>query len=321
MAMKSLVTGGAGFIGSHLCEALLARGDEVVAFDNLSTGALANLGACSAHARFRFVQGDILDRAAFERASEGASRIWHLAAAVGVRLVMERGIDTIVTNTHGTENALAVAARAGARILVASSSEVYGKMGASQAHPLRESDDWRLGTTSTRRWAYACTKALDEFLALAWRDERGLEVVVPRLFNTVGPRQSPSYGMVLPAFVAAAREGRSLRVHGDGSQTRCFSHVSDSVAMLVGLMECPRALGEVVNVGSDRELSIAELARLVIDAHGGRSSIEFVPYASVYGSGFEDMERRTPDLAKVRRLLGGAPSRTIEEIIVELGHA
>lgn len=316
--MKSLVTGGAGFIGSHLCEALLARGDDVVAYDNLSTGTLANLAPFRSHPRFEFVEGDILDAAALCNAARGAMRVWHLAAAVGVKLVMERPIDTIVTNTHGTENALAAAARAGARILVASSSEVYGKMGSAQARPLAEADDWRIGATSTRRWSYACTKALDEFLALAYRDERGLEIVVPRIFNTVGPRQSPSYGMVLPAFVRSARAGEAVRVHGDGSQTRCFSHVGDTVAMLVGLMECPRALGEVVNVGSDREIAIADLAQRVIGACGGRSRIEFVAPRDIYGPGFEDMERRTPDLGKVRRLLGSAPSRPIETIIDEL---
>ena len=321
MAERVLVTGGAGFIGSHLCEALVARGDEVIAFDNLSTGSRSNLGALEGESRFRLIEGDVLDAGAVVDAVRGCRRVYHLAAAVGVKLVMERAISTIITNTRGTEHVLEACAGAGGRVLLASSSEVYGKMGSAQAHPLAEGDDWRLGATSMRRWCYACTKAIDEFLALAYRDERGLEVVVARLFNTVGPRQSANYGMVLPAFAKAARAGGDLVVHGDGTQTRCFNHVADSVDCLVRLMEAPAALGEVVNVGSDRELSITDLARSVIAASGGQSSIRRNASATAYGSGFEDMERRTPDLSKLRRIIGPTRCRTIEEIVGELTRA
>lgn len=315
MALKSLVTGGAGFIGSHLCEALVARGDEVVALDNLSTGARANLETIADHPRFQLIEGDILNERTVEGAVAGMDRVYHLAAAVGVKLVMERAISTIVTNTRGTENVLEACAATKARVLIASSSEVYGKMGESQARPLAEDDDWRLGSTSTRRWSYACTKAIDEFLALAYRDERGLEVVIVRLFNTVGSRQSANYGMVLPAFVKAAREGRDLVVHGDGTQTRCFNYVTDTVEAILRLMEAPAAVGQVVNVGGDRELSINDLASRVIARARASVKVRHIPYATAYGRGFEDMERRTPDLSKLRRLIGETRCRTIDEII------
>ncbi len=318
MAQRVLVTGGAGFIGSHLCEALVARGDEVIALDNLSTGARANLAALKGEARFRLVVGDILDAGAVSAAMRECARVYHLAAAVGVKLVMERAVSTIITNTRGTENVLEAAVGERARVLVASSSEVYGKMGSAQAHPLAEGDDWRLGATSTRRWCYACTKAIDEFLALAYHEERGLEVVIARLFNTVGPRQSANYGMVLPAFANTARSGSDLIVHGDGTQTRCFNHVADSVDCLLRLMEAPTALGQVVNVGSDREISINDLARAVIEASGGKSTVRHIPYETAYGRGFEDMERRTPDLGKLRKIVGPTRCRSIEEIVGEL---
>lgn len=320
MAVRTLVTGGAGFIGSHLCEALIAAGDEVVALDNLSTGSRENLAALQEQAgnRFRLEHADILDAAAVDRAVADADRVFHLAAAVGVRLVMERPVSTIVTNTRGTEHVLDACARHKRRVLLASSSEVYGKMGSMQDAPLRESDDWRLGATTTRRWSYACTKALDEFLAFAHAKESGLGVVVVRLFNTVGPRQSPHYGMVIPAFIDAARSGRELIVHGDGTQTRCFNSVHDAVDALVRLMVCADATNEVVNVGSDRPVSIGDLAALVIRACKSASTVRLLPYAQVYGGGFEDMARRTPSLEKLRSLIGGARTRPIEEIVAEM---
>lgn len=318
MALRSLVTGGAGFIGSHLCEALIARGDHVVAFDNLSTGRAENVVGLSKSPSFRLQVADILDAGVVAAAVADADRVYHLAAAVGVKLVMEQPIATIQTNTRGTENVLAACATRKTRVLITSSSEVYGKMGSAQAHPLRENDDWRLGATSTRRWSYACTKAIDEFLSLAYHDERGLPVVIVRLFNTVGPRQSANYGMVIPAFVNSANAGCELVVHGDGTQTRCFNHVADSVDAILKLMETPAAIGEVVNVGSDNEISINDLATRVIDRCKSASQIKHVPYADVYGRGFEDMERRTPDLSKVQRLIGSRPARTIDEILSNL---
>ncbi len=320
MPLRTLVTGGAGFIGSHLCEALVAAGDEVVALDNLSTGSRENVALLTERSgkRFRLVQGDILDAAAVDRAVADADRVFHLAAAVGVRLVMERPVSTIITNTRGTEHVLDACTRHGRRVLLASSSEVYGKMGSMQDAPLGESDDWRLGATTIRRWSYACTKALDEFLAFAHAKESGLCVVVVRLFNTVGPRQSPHYGMVIPAFIDAARSGRELIVHGDGTQTRCFNSVHDAVDALVRLMNCAEATGEVVNVGSDRAVSIGDLAALVIRACRSSSTIQLQPYSEVYGGGFEDMARRTPSLAKLRGLIGTVRVRPIEEIIAEM---
>lgn len=321
MTIRTLVTGGAGFIGSHLCEALVAKGDRVIALDNLSTGKAANLRSLEGCSSFRLVEADILDSDAVDAAVAGADRVFHLAAAVGVKLVMEHPISTILTNTRGTENVLAACAQTSARVLIASSSEVYGKMGSAQAHPLREDDDWRLGATSTRRWSYACTKALDEFLALAYHDERSLPVVIARLFNTVGPRQRANYGMVIPAFVEAARAGRELVVHGDGTQSRCFNDVGDSVDALMKLMDCPTATGQIVNVGSSCEITINELAHKVIQRFGNRSTpaaIKHVPYADVYGRGFEDMERRTPDLSKLRSLIGATQTLPIDELLARM---
>jgi len=320
MPVRTLVTGGAGFIGSHLCEALLAAGDDVIAFDNLSTGRRENVAALEerAGARFQFVHADILDAAAVDRAVADVDRVFHLAAAVGVRLVMERPVSTIITNTRGTEHVLDACARHQRRVLLASSSEVYGKMGSMQDAPLRESDDWRLGATTTRRWSYACTKALDEFLAFAHAKESGLGVVVVRLFNTVGARQSPHYGMVIPTFIDAARADRDLIVHGDGTQTRCFNSVHDAVDALIRLMSCAAATGEVVNLGSDSPVSIGDLASLVIRACKSNSSVRLLPYAEVYGGGFEDMARRTPSLEKLRGLIGTLATRSIEDIVAAM---
>ncbi len=318
MTLRSLVTGGAGFIGSHLCEALVARGDEVVAFDDLSTGVAGNLDALAGHSRFRLQIGDILDAQAVNEAVSGTDRVYHLAAAVGVKLVMEQPIATILTNTRGTENVLAACAQDSTRVLITSSSEVYGKMGSGQARPLAESDDWRLGATATRRWSYACSKALDEFLALAYHDQRALPVVITRLFNTVGPRQRANYGMVIPNFMQAAKFGEPIVVHGDGTQSRCFNHVVDTVDAIVRLMEMPAAIGEVVNVGSDQAITMNELAKRVVALCASQSPITHLPYGEVYGVGFEDMERRTPDLTKVRGMLGAVRTRSIDETLARL---
>ena len=320
MTLRSLVTGGAGFIGSHLCEALIARGDDVVAFDDLSTGVATNVAALAGNARFRLQIGDILDAPAIHEAVRGCDRVYHFAAAVGVKLVMEQPISTILTNTRGTENVLAACAEHATRTLIASSSEVYGKMGSGQSHPLAESDDWRLGATATRRWSYACTKALDEFLALAYHDQRALPVVIARLFNTVGPRQRANYGMVIPNFMQAARAGRPIVVHGDGTQSRCFNHVADTVDAIVRLMETPAAIGEVVNVGSDQEITMNDLAARIVALCASKSPITHLPYGEVYGRGFEDMARRTPDLSKVQRMLGQVATRTVDETLSLLVH-
>ena len=321
MALRSLVTGGAGFIGSHLCEALIARGDEVIALDNLSTGRAENVAALVGPAgkgKFRLCVADILDVEAVATVVNGVDRVYHLAAAVGVKLVMEQPISTILTNTRGTENILASCAKRRTRVLIASSSEVYGKMGSSQANPLVETDDWRLGATSTRRWSYACTKAMDEFLALAYHDERQLPAIIVRLFNTVGPRQRANYGMVIPAFIQAARAGKPLIVHGDGTQTRCFNLVEESVGAIVKLMESPAAIGQVINVGNNREISINDLAKKIISLCKSTSCIEHLPYSDVYGKGFEDMERRTPDLAKLRSMIGEVQTQEINEILLKI---
>lgn len=315
---RCLVTGGAGFIGSRLCEALLAAGRRVHAFDNLSTGSLANLDAIRGHPSFTIEVADILDAAAIERAVAGADRVFHLAAAVGVRLIMERPVETILTNVRGTENVLASACRSGIPVLAASTSEVYGKLGGGgtlAADRLAEDSDCGIGPTSRRRWAYACSKALDEFLGLAYFDERKLPVTFVRFFNTVGPRQTGQYGMVVPNFVDRALRGEPIEVHGSGRQRRCFAHVDDAVRAVLLLMECPQAAGQVVNVGNDEEVTIDELAARVVARTGSRSAIVHVPYDRVFPHGFEDMERRRPDLSKLERLVGWRPRRTLDEIL------
>jgi len=314
--MRFLVTGGAGFIGSHAADVLLARGDEVVAFDNLSTGRLDNIRHLADHPGFRFELGDVLDQDRLEPLVRDCDVVLHLAAAVGVRLIMENPVRTIVTNVQGTENVLLLANRHRRKVFVASTSEVYGKlMDDASVERLREDSDWRLGPTSKRRWAYACSKAMDEFLALAYFDEKRLPVVVARFFNTVGPRQTGRYGMVIPNLVRAALMRRPLRVHGDGTQTRCFTHVHDAVRAMLALVAEPSAEGQVFNIGSDEEISINDLARRIIAMTGSDSTLEHVPYEQVFGAGFEDMRRRTPDLSKIRAAVGYRPSLGIEDIL------
>lgn len=315
------MTGGAGFIGSRLCEELLASGRRVHAFDNLSTGSLANLAAIRNHPSFTFERGDILDAAALDRAVDGADRVFHLAAAVGVRLIMERPVETILTNVRGTENVLAAACRSGTPVLAASTSEVYGKLGGGgtvAADRLAEDSDCGIGPTSRRRWAYACSKALDEFLGLAYFDERKLPVTFVRFFNTVGPRQTGQYGMVIPRFIDHALRGEPIEVHGSGRQRRCFAHVDDAVRAVLLLVGCPAAAGQVVNVGNDEEVTIRELAERIVARTGSASAIVQVPYESVFPSGFEDMERRRPDLARLERLVGWRPRRSLDEILDDI---
>jgi len=315
--IRCLVSGGAGFIGSRLCEELVAAGHRVIAYDNLSTGSVANLESLRDRSEFTLAVGDILDESALRRAMDGCDRVFHLAAAVGVRLVMERPVESILTNVRGTEHVLAAAAERRLPVVAASTSEVYGKLGADAAggDALSEDRDCGIGPTSLRRWSYACSKALDEFLGFAYRDEKGLPVTFLRYFNTVGPRQTGRYGMVIPNFVDAALRGEPLRVHGTGRQRRCFAHVDDAVRATMLLAECPAAVGETVNVGNDEEVSIGELARLIVERTGSASPIERVPYESVFPQGFEDMERRRPDLTKLTRLVGWRPSRSLSAIL------
>lgn len=310
--MHNLVTGGAGFIGSHLSESLLARGEKVTVIDDLSTGAIQNLDGCRDHPGFRYHIGNIMDVPLMTELVDRADRIWHLAAAVGVRLIVEKPVHTIETNIRGTEIVLNLAARKRKKVLLTSTSEIYGK---SSKVPFSEGDDLVFGTTTRPRWAYACSKAIDEFLALAYHNERHMPVVIVRLFNTVGPRQTGQYGMVIPRFVQQALAGDPITVYGDGSQSRAFAYVMDVVDALIRLMETPEAEGEVFNVGNDQEISIADLAKLVVQKTGSRSELKFVPFQEAYDSNFEDLARRVPDLSKIRDCIQYAPTLRIDEIV------
>ncbi|MBI2879994.1 MAG: GDP-mannose 4,6-dehydratase [Candidatus Tectomicrobia bacterium] len=310
--MRILVTGGAGFIGSHLTEALLCRGDRVTVLDNLSTGDLRNIKHLLDDPNLEFIEGSVTDAELTERLVSPSDQVYHLAAAVGVRLIMERPVETIETNVWGTEMVLRATHAHMKKVLIASTSEVYGK---NSSGPLKENDDRVMGSVMKQRWAYANTKTLDEFLALAYHRERNLPVVVVRLFNTVGPRQTGAYGMVIPNFVQSALAGEPIRVFGDGRQSRCFCHVSDVVRGLMGLMEHPGALGEVFNIGNPVEISIGDLAHRVKEMTGSPSEIIFIPYEDAYGQGFEDMRRRVPDLTKVRNLIGFEPQVPLDQIL------
>jgi UDP-glucose 4-epimerase len=313
--MHSLITGGAGFIGSHLAEALLKTGQSVTILDDLSTGRYENIAGLEKAGGFRFIKDTVLHAELVETLVRECGQIFHLASAVGVKLIMERPVQTIQSVFQGTDAVLTAAARYRKRFLLTSTSEVYGK---SEAVPFREEGDRLEGPTHKHRWAYAAAKALDEFLALAhWKESR-LPVVVARLFNTVGPRQSGQYGMVLPRFVGAALEGRELLVHGDGTQRRCFCHVQDVVEALVGLMNCPQASGEVVNIGSNREVSIQELAELVLRKTGVRCPIRLIAYEQAYGAGFEDMQRRVPCIDKIHSLIGWQPRLSLEQMVEDV---
>lgn len=314
--MRVLITGGAGFIGSHLAETLIARGDQVVLFDNLSTGSIENIGRIIESRRAMLFVGDVRDRAAIERASDGCDAIFHLAAAVGVQLILEQPLASMQTNLRGVENVLEVAAWRRMRVLFTSSSEVYGN--ASSTAPMSESASRTYGSTAISRWAYAGAKAMGESLALAFHRERGLRAVIVRLFNVAGPRQSGSYGMVLPRFVHQAIAGEPITVYGDGSQTRAFAHVHDIVDALARLIDTDSATGSVVNLGSDNVISIDALADLVRRTVGSRSPIVHVSYADAYPSGFEEIRKRCPDLTRARNAVGFAPDRDIATIIDDI---
>ena len=313
--MRSLVTGGAGFIGSHLVERLLDAGDEVVVLDDFSTGNEANLAAVHGHPGLEIRRASAADPEAVRAALEGCARVFHLAAGVGVQRLFEMPVATIEANLEPARTVFAAAAAAGALVVYASSSEVYGK---GIRVPFRESDELLLGPPTSPRWSYACAKAMGEWLAFAQARERGLRVVVVRLFNTVGPRQSGRYGMVLPRFALAALRGEPLGIHGDGSQTRCFADVREVARALVELSACPGATGDIVNVGSAEEISITGLATLVVELSGTAAPLRFVEPAGVYGQGFEDLRRRVPDLAKLERLIGWRPQRELREIAEEV---
>ncbi len=311
--MKALITGGAGFLGSHLAEALLARGDEVYVLDNLSTGSIENIEPLKASPRFRYTIDSVMNEPVTAELIDRVDVVFHLAAAVGVRLIVESPVNTIETNVHGTEMVLKLANKKKKKVLIASTSEVYGK---SDTVPFREDADLVLGPTSKGRWSYACSKAIDEFLGLAYHKEKRLPVVVVRLFNTVGPRQTGRYGMVIPNFVKQALLGHPLTVFGDGSQTRCFTYVGDVVGALVALATHPDAVGQVFNIGNDGdEISILALAERVKARTRSQSPIELVTYDKAYEAGFEDMPRRVPDLTKLRTLIGYEPQVHLDEIL------
>lgn len=310
--MNVFITGGCGFIGSHLAERLLARGDRVAVLDDLSTGSMENVVHLVEHPRFSYRIGSALDVPLVTELVDSADVTIHLAAAVGVKLIVERPVHTIETNVRATEVVLGAAARKRKLVMVASTSEVYGK---STSFPFREDQDLQLGPTSHSRWAYACSKALDEWLALAYLRERGVPVIVTRFFNTVGPRQTGQYGMVVPTFAAQALREEPITVYGSGDQSRCFGHVNDAVEALLRLMSTSSAIGEVFNVGSTQEVSVRELAEQVRTAAGSRSDIVLIPYSEAYAVGFEDMMRRVPDVSKLERVTGFRPSTSLEVII------
>jgi UDP-glucose 4-epimerase len=311
--VKALITGGAGFIGSHLAESLLADGWEVWALDDLSTGAIENVAGLRERDDFHLVVDSVLAPAVVSELVYKCDVVYHLAAAVGVRLIVEQPVHTMVTNVQGTETVLEYCNRFGKRVLVASSSEVYGDH--REERPLNEDDRRVYGPTTERRWLYADSKAIDEFLALGYHQERGLDCVIARLFNTVGPRQSGQYGMVIPRFVERALAGAPLEVHGDGTQTRSFCHVSDTVRALRGLMEGDGLSGEAFNVGSTERVRILDLAERVRDLTRSRSAIELVPYAEVYGLGIEDTLHREPAIEKIGAAIGWRPALDLDRVL------
>ena len=314
--MHVLITGGAGFIGGHLAEALIRRGDSVTALDDLSTGNMRNLAAVRHHPALEFINADVVRDAQLVRNRvRQADAVIHLAAAVGVDLVVKEPARTITTNVHGTENVLAPAAEFGKRIIIASTSEVYGK---SLHDKFSETDDLVIGASIHSRWSYACSKLLDEFLLMAYCQSAQLPGTVVRFFNTVGPRQTGRYGMVIPRFVFAALNGTPLQVYGDGEQSRCFCHVYDVVRALLLLLDNENTYGEVYNIGSDESITIRQLAERVISILGSTSTIELIPYDTAYAAGFEDMRRRRPDTAKISALTGWAPEFSLDRIISDV---
>jgi UDP-glucose 4-epimerase len=313
--VRILITGGAGFIGSHLADACIARGDEVFALDDLSTGNLSNLDRIANHPRFHCTVDSVQNTAVVEDLVDECDVIFHLAAAVGVKLIVESPVRTIETNVRGTEVVLAAAARERKRLLIASTSEVYGL---SEQIPFREDGNLVMGATNKGRWSYACSKAIDEFLALAYHREKKLPAIISRLFNTVGPRQTGRYGMVVPTLVRQALEGSPLTVYGTGQQTRCFGFVGDVVTSLLLLMDHPDTPGEIFNIGSTQEVSITHVAERILALTGSRSEIVYIPYGEAYEDGFEDMPRRVPDTSKAARFIGFTPGTPLDNILREV---
>jgi UDP-glucose 4-epimerase len=310
--MKVFITGGAGFIGSHLAEEHLKRGDSVYIIDDLSTGSMENIEHLKEMPRFRYYLDSVANQHLIAELVDLSDVIYHLAAAVGVKLIVESPVKTIETNIRGTEIVLHHAAKKRKRVLITSTSEVYGKR---ERVPFREDDDLIMGPTNKGRWAYACSKAIDEFLAIAYWNEKRVPTVIARLFNTVGPRQTGRYGMVIPNFVDQALAGDDITVYGDGSQSRCFTHVSDVVRALMRLIEHTSAVGEVYNIGSADEVTILQLAERIKKLSESQSKIVFLPYDQAYGVGFEDMLRRVPDISKIKELVGYEPTRKLDQIL------
>jgi UDP-glucose 4-epimerase len=310
--MRALITGGAGFIGSHLADAVLARGDSVIAVDNLATGRHDNIREHIGDPRFEFVLGSVSNADLIDDCASRADVVYHLAAAVGVKLIVERPLESLITNIRGSEVMLEKAHKYGKKVLITSTSEIYGK---SPDVPMHEDGDRLLGSPLVGRWSYSTSKAVDEILAHAYWKAKGLPTVIIRLFNTVGPRQSAEYGMVIPRFIEQALDGKDLTVFGDGSQSRCFGHVRDIVPALIALMESREAEGQAVNLGSQEEITVLDLAKLVIERTGATSKIQLVPYDDVYVGGFADMPRRVPDISRARKLVGFDPRTTLLEIV------
>ena len=310
--MRALITGGAGFIGSHLADRLLDRGDQVVLLDDLSTGRLSNIEHLNGRSDAEFVLGSILNTDLVDSVVSRVDAIFHLAAAVGVNLIVEKPLESLITNIRGTETVVEKAHKYNTRILVMSTSEIYGK---NTSDSLSEDDDRILGSPLKSRWSYSEAKAIDEILAYTYWREKGLETVIIRLFNTVGPRQTGSYGMVVPRFVGQALRHQPLTIFGEGTQTRCFCHVSDVVGGLVALSEHPEAFGKVFNLGGTEEISIGDLAERIIELAGSDSEVEYIPYDAAYEEGFEDMVRRVPNVDRARQLVGFEPSVGLDDII------
>ena len=310
--MRVLITGGAGFIGSHLADAYLQRGDDVLVIDDLSTGTIENIRHLKEHPRFHYTIDSVHNQPVTAELVDQSDVIFHLAAAVGVKLIVESPVRTIETNVRGTEVVLALANKKQKKVLIASTSEVYGL---STDVPFREDGNLVMGATTKGRWSYACSKAIDEFLALAYWREKKLPTIIVRLFNTVGPRQTGRYGMVIPTFVRQALAGRPITVYGNGKQTRCFGYVGDVTGALVKLMDHPESVGQVFNIGSSEEISILQLAEKVKELTESKSEIVFVPYDEAYEEGFEDMPRRVPDISKIKQLVGFNPDMPLDGIL------
>ena len=310
--MNILITGGAGFIGSHLAEELIKEGENVNVVDDLSTGRIENISSLLDNPQFSFIQGNILNEKLMAEVIEKCELVYHLAAAVGVKYIMENRLNTLQTNVRGTENILELASKDKKKVMLASSSEVYGKNGNV---PFNEESVSVIGPTTLHRWSYACTKMVDEFWAFVYFIEKQLPIVIMRFFNTVGQRQLGRYGMVVPRFIKRALSGAPLQVYGDGTQTRCFTYISDVIRAMVELATCSDAVGEVFNIGSEEEISIKDLAKKIIKLTGSSSMVEYIPYEEAYGEGFEDMKRRVPDISKIKRFIGWQPEVSLDELL------